>query len=147
MIWIIVLLISFDFNQFRNRNYFFSDHFLIHWSRLIIDPTSSWPLEVRRYSTLGGISLKYRLFKIPFFSSSLKRLVRVLLLKPFIEFLNCNNHVKWISDNPNSNCSSFLLNRTGIEQEFIEYYFSWIWKRSSFQEYSINRRFGMAITN
>ena len=35
----------------------FDDHFLIHSSIAITDSTSSCPLVVNRYSTLGGISL------------------------------------------------------------------------------------------
>ena len=54
----------------------------------MIDSTSSCPLGVRRYSTLGGISLNCCLFSTPFFSNSLNRTVRVLLLKPFIDLLN-----------------------------------------------------------
>ena len=53
-----------------------------------MDSVSSCPLVVNRYSTRGGISLKACLFKIPFLSSSFSLIARVLLLKPFIVFLN-----------------------------------------------------------
>ena len=84
------------FKRFLNRpiivltlgnKYYLIDHRLIHWSKFRIDSTSSCPLEVRRYSTLGGISLNAFLLKMPLFSNSLKRVERVLL-KPFIDLLN-----------------------------------------------------------
>ncbi len=42
---------------------------------MIIDSTSSWPLGVSLYSTLGGISLKDCLFKIPLFSNSFNQII------------------------------------------------------------------------
>jgi hypothetical protein len=41
------------------------DHFLIQCSKPMIDSTSSCPLSVSRYSTLGGISLNACLSNIP----------------------------------------------------------------------------------
>ena len=54
----------------------------------MIDSVNSCPLFVNLYSTLGGISLYDCLLKIPFLSSSFNLIARVLLLNPFIEFLN-----------------------------------------------------------
>src|SRR5215210_644587 len=53
-----------------------------------MDSINSCPLGVSWYSTLGGISLKACLCRIPFISSSFSLIARVLLLKPFIVFLN-----------------------------------------------------------
>src|ERR687895_1236012 len=53
------------------------------------DSTSSCPLFVNLYSTLGGISLYLCLSNIPLFSNSLSLLDNVLVLKPFIACLNC----------------------------------------------------------
>jgi len=64
------------------------DHFLIHSNKLITGSTSSWPLLVKLYSTLGGISLYARLSKMPLFSSSFNLIAKVLLLNPFKVFRN-----------------------------------------------------------
>jgi hypothetical protein len=64
-------------------------HFLIHCSILATDSTSSCPLIVNVYSTRGGISLYLCLSNILPFSSSLNRIDRVLVLKPFKACLNC----------------------------------------------------------
>ncbi len=53
-----------------------------------MDSVSSCPLAVSWYSTLGGISLKACLCRMPFLSSSFSLIARVLLLNPFIVFLN-----------------------------------------------------------
>src|SRR3989338_2651321 len=68
---------------------YFVDHFNIHCNNTMIDSTSSCPLDVRLYSTLGGISLYECLSNIPFFSSSFSRVANVLLLNPFRASLNC----------------------------------------------------------
>ena len=52
------------------------------------DSTTSCPLVVNLYSTLGGISLYACLSKIPLSSSSFSLLTKVLLLEPFSVFLN-----------------------------------------------------------
>ena len=81
-----LLCLIHDYSKLHPKD--LEDHFLIHCNRLIIDSVSSCPLGVSLYSTRGGISLNDCLFKIPLFSNSFKRIVRVLLLKPFIDFLN-----------------------------------------------------------
>src|SRR5215208_5792647 len=53
------------------------------------DSASSCPLFVSLYSTLGGISLYLCLSNIPPFANSLSLLDNVLVLKPFIDCLNC----------------------------------------------------------
>ncbi len=53
-----------------------------------MDSASSCPFAVNRYSTRGGISLYACLLKTPFLSRAFSRIARVLLLKPFIVFLN-----------------------------------------------------------
>src|ERR671924_1934114 len=74
----------------QSLNYrFLLAHFLIHCSILTTDSTSSCPLMVNVYSTRGGISLYLCLSNIPLFSSSLSRIDRVLVLKPFNACLNC----------------------------------------------------------
>src|SRR5215203_2154706 len=70
-------------------NKYFLAHFLIHCSILTTDSTSSCPLAVNVYSTRGGISLYLCFSSMPFFSSSLSRIDRVLVLKPFKACLNC----------------------------------------------------------
>src|SRR5574341_195604 len=64
------------------------DHFLIHCIKLIKDTTNSCPLEVSLYSTRGGISLYANLSSIFAASSSFNLIASVLLLIPFINFLN-----------------------------------------------------------
>src|ERR687888_2558105 len=63
-------------------------HFLIHRNKSITDSTSSCPLSVKLYSTLGGVSLYDFLSSTPLPSSSLSLAAKVLLLKPFKVFLN-----------------------------------------------------------
>src|SRR5574337_260792 len=65
------------------------DHFFIHCKRSIMDSTSSCPLLVSLYSTLGGISLYDNLSRTPLFSSSFNRTANVLLLIPLKACLNC----------------------------------------------------------
>ncbi len=54
-----------------------------------MDSTSSCPLLVSLYSTLGGISLYDNLSNTPLFSSSFNLVESVLLLIPFKACLNC----------------------------------------------------------
>ncbi len=69
--------------------YLVLDHFFIHCKRSIIDSTSSCPLLVNLYSTLGGISLYDNLSNTPLFSNSFNLIAKVLLLIPFKACLNC----------------------------------------------------------
>ena len=86
-----MILRSLSYIVIRSFNYRFLllDHFLIHCSILTTDSTSSCPLLVNVYSTLGGISLYLCLSNMPPFSSSLSRIESVLVLKPLRAFLNC----------------------------------------------------------
>lgn len=77
------------FNFFRVLLYLDLDHFFIHCSKLIMDSTSSCPLLVSLYSTLGGISLYDNLSNTPLFSNSFSLVARVLLLIPSNVSLNC----------------------------------------------------------
>ena len=56
--------------------------------RSMIDSTSSCPLVVNLYSTLGGISLYACLSRMPPFLSSFSRIASVLLLMPRSVCLN-----------------------------------------------------------
>src|ERR687888_1671522 len=63
-------------------------HFLIHRNKSITDSTSSCPLSVKLYSTLGGVSLYDFLSNTPILCSSLSLAAKVLLLNPFKVCLN-----------------------------------------------------------
>lgn len=73
----------------------FSDSFSVHKVTHSITgmraSTSFFPLSVMEYSTLGGISLKAVLFRIRFFSSSLKREDSVFVLTCFSMLLKLVN--------------------------------------------------------
>src|SRR5918995_6712507 len=88
---------------------FLLDHFLIHCSILTTDSTSSCPLDVSLYSTLGGISLNLCLSNMPLFSSSLSRIARVLVLKPFMACLNCLCLTAFVVQHKGINISSVPL--------------------------------------
>src|SRR5919108_1888570 len=62
--------------------------FFIQCSKLIMDSTSSCPLSVKLYSTLGGVSLYDFLSNTPILCSSLSLAAKVLLLNRFKVFLN-----------------------------------------------------------
>jgi hypothetical protein len=66
----------------------------------MIDSTSSFPLVVKRYSTLGGISLNALLSRILFFSSSLSLylLHREVPIKMQIHYFLNNHYLR--SENP-----------------------------------------------
>jgi len=73
---------------YRKSTNYLEDHFFIQCSKELIDSVRTCPLSVNLYSIRGGISLYDFLLKIPLFSSSFRRVANVLLLNPFIEFLN-----------------------------------------------------------
>ncbi len=87
-----------------------------------MDSVSSCPLGVNWYSTLGGISLKACLCKIPFLSSSFSLIARVLLLKPFIVFLNfryLTESVEQHNGNSISSVTIFVINFLNEDVSFI----------------------------
>ena len=87
-----------------------------------MDSVSSCPLVVNRYSTLGGISLKTCLFRIPFLSSSFSLIARVLLLKPFIVFLNFRYLTESVEQHNGNRISSvplFVINFLNEDVSFI----------------------------
>lgn len=88
-----------------------------------MDSVSSCPLGVNWYSTLGGISLKACLYKIPFLSSSFSLIARVLLLKPFIVFLNFRYLTDSVEQHNGKRISSvplFVINFLNGDVSFIK---------------------------
>jgi hypothetical protein len=97
----------------------------------MIDSVSSCPLLVNLYSTRGGISLYDFLLKIPFFSNSFKRIANVLLLKPFIEFLNViylTGELLQQSGISISRVPLFVINFLNCDVSFIKLSISYPWK-------------------
>ena len=96
-----------------------------------MDSVSSCPLVVSWYSTLGGISLKACLCRIPFLSSSFSLIARVLLLNPFIVFLNfrcLTDSVVQHKGNSISRVPLFVINFLNDDVSFMRASTSYPWK-------------------
>src|SRR5215207_2527496 len=96
-----------------------------------MDAVNSCPLVVNRYSTLGGISLKACLCKIPFLSSSFSLIARVLLLKPFIVFLNFRYLTESVVQHKGNRISSvplFVISFLSEDVSLIKVSTSYPWK-------------------